>query len=209
MEQKKISETRLAELICERLVFLGIGQRYLQANIEKCRVQKEIREYLARLPENAIAGKGLIIVGPVGVGKTCTLIVLLRNILRSSATVEYAIYADGKRAPTGNILLTTSQFATSNKIFNAVFRKENQFLQELQTTAFLFIDDFGREYYTDYAFSTFEELIDYRYANKLPTFVTTNLTTSALRENNKFARVVDRWRECCDTIQIPGESMRE
>lgn len=210
MEPRKISETLLERSIFNRLVALKIGIRYRDSDINRCRARADIEKYLDGLTANYISGKGLLLVGPVGVGKTCSLIVLLMGILKRTAREQMVTYAsDNKTEGTGVVGFPSILFATSNKIFNAVFRKDEVFLAALQNVKFLFIDDFGREYFSDYAWSSFEEMIDHRYSNKLCTFVTTNLTAQDLAGNEKLGRVVDRWRECCDMIQISGESMRK
>jgi len=210
LEPKKISETLLEKSISEKLDKLRIGNRYRNSDINKCRSRTDIEKYLENLSDNFSRGKGLLLVGPVGVGKTCSLIVLLKGILKRTARERVVTYtSDNKTEGTGQIGFASTLFATSNKIFNAVFRKDEVFLSALQNVQFLFIDDFGREYFSDFAWSSFEEMIDYRYSNKLCTFVTTNLTAKALAGNEKLGRVVDRWRECCDMIQISGESMRK
>ena len=207
-EPSAISANILEKLISERLELLNIGTRYHDADIEKCRAKKQLVLYSKNLAENSLSGRGLLILGPVGVGKTCSLVVMLKTILSKYIKTETVIGFDRERFTTGQFTYPPCRFATINQIFSAIFQKNNELIEQLTRTRFLFIDDFGRGYYHDFPFSAFEELIDFRYANKLPTYITSNQTAALLSEEPKYRRVVDRWRECCTTIQISGSSMR-
>jgi len=188
---------------------MNIGARYHDASIEKCRAKEQLLVYSNDLSKNSLAGRGLLILGPVGVGKTCSLVVLLKTILVKYIKPETVIGFDQERFNTGEFTYPPCQSSTINQIFSAIFQKNNELIERLTRTSFLFLDDFGRGYYHDFPFSAFEELIDFRYANKLPTYITSNQTAGSLSEEPKYRRVIDRWRECCTTIQITGSSMRK
>ena len=55
----------------------------------------------------------------------------------------------------------------------------------------------------------FEEIIDYRYANYRPIILSSNMTKKQLNDEVKFARIIDRWRQCCFGVVLSGESMRK
>lgn len=209
MAQQMISPELLEKSISEKIKLLGVGDRYADAELSRCRIEKEIKGYFQNLKDNFKNGKGLLIAGPVGVGKTSALIVILKNILKASSwRTGIRYWGEGETEYVGDVFFKTCAFSTSNQIFNGVFDKKWEFLENLRTVDFLFIDDFGREHFTEYAFTWFEDLIDFRYANKKPMYITTNLPTKELLKDSKFLRVSDRWKECCEWFQITGASMR-
>jgi len=204
-----ISPELLEKSISERVKCLGVGERYAGAELSRCRIQDALKKYLLDIEKNFKDGRGLLVAGPVGVGKTSALVVVLKVILKATAWRQGIRYfGEGETEYAGPVFFKSCAFTTSNKIFNAVFNKEYDFLDTLRTSEFLFIDDFGREHWTDYAFAAFEDLIDFRYANKKPMYITTNLPAKELLSNSKCLRVSDRWKECCEWLQITGDSMR-
>lgn len=193
------------EIEQEALRKAGIGEKYLYADIEKCRVKDKIRMWFDNFTYNYNTGKGVLLTGPVGTGKTSTLVLMAIGIIRCKG---YRFSGRGEDRQVAGASLK-GIFTSSNAIFSAIFRKKYEFIDNCKKVGSLFIDDFGREYYHDFPFSEFEEIIEYRYANQKPTFVSTNLTRETLTENENFQRVVDRWRECCYVWQIGGDSMRK
>jgi len=52
-------------------------------------MSKDIRKYFIDLEANVIEGKGLLFCGPVGVGKTCTLVVIIKMLMSRFIEKEY------------------------------------------------------------------------------------------------------------------------
>lgn len=74
----------------------------------------------------------------------------------------------------------------------------------------IFIDDLGREHFTDKGFgiAEWDLFFDYRYENKLPTIATTNMNPEQfVQKYNK--RIYDRLRETALWIEFTGDSMRK
>jgi len=108
---------------------------------------------------NLESGKGLTLWGSVGSGKTHLAVCVLK-----------AAAGAGKSA----------LYATEDGIFDS-FKKawdepsqEIEYLRRLQNTRFLLIDDFGIRKPTDYVSDRYEAIINTRYANGLPTLITSN-----------------------------------
>ena len=57
----------------------GLGRMYWDIEPEMIIPKQEINEYTTRLQDNISEGKGLIIIGGVGVGKTCILSYLMQR----------------------------------------------------------------------------------------------------------------------------------
>jgi len=173
----------------------GIGRQYHKAVLEKTRIPDKLGQFIDNLEDNLKSGKGLLILGPVGTGKTSCLAIIAKAILALNRH-EFNLQSD-------------FVFTSLEDLVNAICTKDYDFTKDCNGTLALMLDDFGREYFPEFAFSTFENMIEFRYANKQSTFITSNLTAESLRENRRFQRIVDRWRECNEVIQISGESMRK
>lgn len=88
----------------------------------------------------------------------------------------------------------TVRYHTADAIIDESFRANTTTLQ-MKTRAVVILDDMGREYLkdTERVRSAFDKVIDLRYANNLPTIITTNLTTVEFRERYGD-RIYDRLR---------------
>jgi len=183
-----------------RLMFVqmersGIGKHYWR--VDKSKFQADARcaitTYLDELFDNADSGRGLIISGPPGVGKTSILSYIYQHCVWSNLLVHsrYSI-----------------RYEFMPKLFNALTRADVD-MSQYERPDILLLDDFGREYQNDFAMSRFEALVEHRYANGKTVIVTTNLSRERLAHTDKWERIVDRWRETCDLLQIGGESMRK
>ncbi len=201
---RRISESSQAKLIYDCLTRIGVAKRYHQASIKKSRIAESLTGFNDHQQQNIELGKGMLILGPVGTGKTSAMVVILKNILGKFSHEWSSEPGFRIRRPDFDIL-----FTNSNKIYNSIFRKDYDFIARCREAKVLMIDDFGREYYHDFPFSEFEDIVEYRYAHMLSTFVTSNLTPDALTNDDNYQRVVDRWRECNEIIQITGPSMRK
>jgi len=181
-----------------------VGKRYHDAICEETKIQGELRTFIDNLNGHIKAGRGMVILGAVGTGKTCCLVVLIKALLCKDG---YRVLGDAEN----NIIRLDFSivFTRSSDLFNLICEKKEPFIDKCLNADILMIDDFGQEYDHSFPFSKFEDLVEYRYANQLSTFVTSNLTPDALKNNNKYQRVVDRWRESNIIINISGSSMRK
>ena len=79
------------------------------------------------------------------------------------------------------------RFFSSTELIRQIQNDMNQnilvpLIDQVKKTQILILDDLGREYSTSWPESIYHELIDYRYANKLRTLVTTNHSISELEK---------------------------
>jgi DNA replication protein DnaC len=158
------------------------------------RVPADVRptfgQWLAQLEEHLAEGHGLTICGEVGRGKTGML-----------ALVAYRI---GKLKPP-----RLQDFVGAPAFFRALAAGDTYRYSILDV---LMVDDLGTEGLTGYeqsnAMSAFDELIDGRYHQQMPTFITSNLTGDVLNNSAKLARVMSRLRARNLLLQI-GDDMPE
>ncbi len=128
--------------------------------------------------------------GSVGVGKTSNLALLAWGIAK--------------------FLCTLSRFISVGDLFDLFFRNDVEKIEELRKCPILFLDDLGREYTTDFPLSRFENFVEYRYSNLLPSFVTTNLSFGDLQKKEGWERIVDRMKDTkwMRKLTIAGSSLR-
>jgi DNA replication protein DnaC len=134
----------------------------------------------------------LVLSGPPGCGKTTAAASLLawRDAPWASRCAHHPIFIPVSR------LIRWNRF-------------EEKAMVALEKAAALVIDDLGSEYMDDKGafLSFFDGLLNARYADWLPTVITTNLSASQFR-GRYGTRAIDRLREVGRFIEIRGESMR-
>lgn len=154
-----------------------------------------VKWYLGNLEENVENGKGFYFWSQTkGSGKT----------MLASAVANELIHAYGKYV----------KFATSIDILDEIRatydsqteETESRLLNDLVTTEFLVIDDFGTERPTEWAGEKFYQIVNKRYINKKVTFFTSNYDLRTLKYDD---RITNRIRERSFLVHFPEESCRE
>lgn len=132
---------------------------------------------------------GFMLSGNCGTGKTHLLYAFARQ---NNVFVNYIIH--------------NSEFLNNLK---AEFKNnENEVLDYYSSTPVLFIDDFGVEKTTEWALEQIYLLLNRRYINCLPIFLTTNLSISELEQ--KFGkRIVSRLFEMVKFLKIESFDYRK
>lgn len=136
-------------------------------------------------------GKGLLLYGGVGTGKTYIACMIANALIDK-----------------GYPVLVTN-FARVLSTLQGTFDKQ-EYLDSLNQFKLLIIDDLGIERDTGYAKEQVFNIIDSRYRAGLPMIITTNLTMQKLATESELAdkRVYDRILERCYPVEVTGESRR-
>ena len=136
-------------------------------------------------------GKGLLLFGGVGTGKTYIACMIANALIDKSYPVLVTNFAR---------ILSTLQ---------GTFDKQ-EYLDSLNQFKLLVIDDLGIERDTGYAKEQVFNIIDSRYRAGLPMIITTNLTMQKLATESELAdkRVYDRILERCYPVEVAGDSRR-
>lgn len=136
-------------------------------------------------------GKGLLLWGGVGTGKTYMACMIANALIDK-----------------GHPVLVTNFTRILNILQNNP--KKQEYLDSLNQFKLLVIDDLGVERNTEYAKEQVFSIIDSRYRAELPMIVTTNLSIQDLvtETNIAYKRVYDRIIERCYPIEVSGESRR-
>lgn len=146
---------------------------------------------------NAIReGKGLMLRGSVGTGKTTLAIAIMRK------AVEQGIHC-----------LFVNNISLNDRLLNLLNsdRKElANYDKLLRTVPLLVIDDFGVESDRNsksWLVEKMESIIGERYDRMLPIIITTNLTKDEIKDRYN-ERIYDRLRDTCDLVIFRGQSLR-
>ena len=208
-EDPKKRELLISEGMNKYLNNIEIGKLYWEVDEKKIIPQKLLNAFIVNLKDNIKKGKGVILSGGLGVGKTTILCWIAKEVFKNGKSSGYLV-SDGNYVPTSWSPLCNIRFISVSRLFSLIYNKDIDDLENYERCKLLLLDDFGREYGHDFPVSIFEDFIEYRYSNMLSTIVTTNLTKEQLKGLTKYARVVDRWRDkkLYTFIEIAGDSQR-
>lgn len=157
-----------------KLKACGWYSLYLDSKWEMVIDEKIIKDMLKReyWDNNTNYPRGLFITGDIGVGKTSLLCLIARWFKK--------------------YFPITPHFVSTGMLFEKFFEKEHNEISMLMKASVLFIDDLGREYRADYPLSKFENFIEYRYGNLLPTFISSNIKIEDINKRDGFERISSR-----------------
>lgn len=159
---------------------------------KNAKISNAMKNYVKNFPDFKKQGKGLLLYGSVGTGKTYF-----------AACIANALIEEGY-----SVLMTN--FARLTNSIQGIFEGKNEFIDSLQRYTLLIIDDLGAERKSEFMQEQVFNIIDARYRSGLPMIITTNLTAEELRKPQEvgYARIYDRILERCFPVVINGESRR-
>ncbi len=160
-------------------------------DMENERITKAMRKYVDNFSEFRKQGKGLLLYGNVGRGKTY-------------AACEVANALIDKGIP---VLVTN--FARIVNTLQGTFEKQ-EYIDSLNKYALLVIDDLSAERDTTFMKEQVFQVIDARYRAKLPMIITTNLSLDEIKKTTdlEYGRIYDRIIERCFPIEYIGINRR-
>lgn len=168
-------------------------QKWTFANddMENERITKAMKLYVENFPELRKQGKGLLLYGNVGRGKTY-----------AACEVANALIDKGH-----SVLVTN--FSRVLNTLQGTFEKQ-EYIDDLNKFSLLVIDDLGIERETQYAKEQVYNIIDSRYRAGLPMIITTNLSIDKIKnpDNIENGRIYDRIIERCFPIEVEGQNRR-
>lgn len=156
------------------------------------RITKAMQNYVDNFDSLRKSGKGLLLYGTVGTGKTF-------------AACEVANALIDKGFP---VLVTN--FARLTNTIQGMFDGKQEYIDGLNRFQLLVVDDLGTERNSEYMQEMIYNIIDSRYRSGLPFIITTNLTIDEIKKPGDIgrARIYDRILERCFPIEVSGASRR-
>lgn len=156
------------------------------------KITRVAKNYVDNFPEMYKRGKGLILYGSVGTGKTF-----------AAACIANALIEQGRPC------LVTNFARLSNQL-GGMFNGKQEFIDSLNRYHLLVIDDLATERDTSYMDEIVQNIIDSRYRAGLPLIITTNLTAEELQKSAdiKKQRVYSRLFEMCIPVHVEGKDRR-
>ena len=155
-------------------------------------LERVMKNYVKHYTEFKKNGKGLILYGPVGTGKTYL-----------AACVANALIDEGRK-----VLMTN--FATITNKLQGMWEGKQEYINGLNQYSLLIIDDLGADRNTEYMQEQVFNVIDARYSSGLPMIITTNLTEDELKKPASIgsSRIYERILERCHPIKVNGNNKR-
>jgi len=151
-----------------------------------------MQNYVKNFTDFRKDGKGLLLHGTVGTGKTYF-----------SACIANALIDEGY-----TVLMTN--FARLTNQIQGMFDGKQEFIDSLNRYSLLIIDDLGAERKSEFMQEMVFNIIDSRYRSGLPFIITTNLTTDEIKKPQEigYSRIYDRILERCFPVEVSGVSRR-
>lgn len=151
-----------------------------------------MQRYVDNFPELLKDGKGLLLHGSVGTGKTY-------------AACEVANALIDKGYP---VLVTN--FSRITNTLQGMFEGRQEYIDSLNDFKLLVLDDLGAERESSYMQEMVYTIIDSRYRAGLPMIITTNISIEQIKKTSSIERmrIYDRILERCFPVDVSGSSRR-
>ena len=191
MERRlKIAEIRSKCFIDRRLMEWTFGNDDHQGNQA---VMNSVYKYARNFAGMLKAGKGLLLYGVPGVGKSYAAACVANHVISQGYTC------------------VMTNFPRIINILSGKFEGKQEYIDELCRNDLLIIDDLSSERHTEYADEIVMNVIDTRCTFGLPLIVTTNLTSVGLKGEDTISRqrIYSRLYEMTIPIQYVGEDRRQ
>ena len=197
-EWVEIERARKMERIEKLIGRSGLGKRFQQRTFENftCttpdqqRCYDSVKKYADTFTERLQDGKGLLMIGSIGTGKTHLAAAVANQVLAAGVPV---------------IFKTSIDLLTDIRNTYDTDTQESKVVDTYGTVELLVLDDLGKEKVTAWAASMIFSIINARYERMLPTIITTNhgcaeLASALGDDRTRAEAIVSRIQETCVTI---------
>lgn len=155
------------------------------------RVMRAAKNYVANFAQFREQGKGLLLYGGVGTGKTFAAACIVNALI-----------------DTGRPCLMTNFARVLNTLWS--IEEKQAYIDSFNKFDLLVLDDLGTERRSEYAQEQVFNVIDGRYRAGLPLIITTNLSIEEIKKPDSVgnSRIYDRVLEMCHPVEVTGKSRR-
>ena len=169
------------------------GYRFENDDGSTPELTRAMQAYVENFPTLRKDGKGLLLYGNVGTGKSFL-----------AACIVNALIDEGYPC------LMTNFSRLTNKI-SGMWEGKQEYIDSLTRFSLVAIDDLGVERDTEYMNESVTTIIDSLYRAKVPIIITSNYTPKQLTEDCEIRkrRVYDRLLERCHPVKVDGPSRRK
>ncbi|MDE6088687.1 MAG: ATP-binding protein, partial [Oscillospiraceae bacterium] len=156
-------------------------------------IMNSVHKYALNFSEMLKDGKGLLLYGTQGVGKSYAAACVANHVIDNGYTC------------------VMTNFPRIINIVSGMHQGKQDYIDELCRNDLLIIDDLSAERSTEYADEIVMNVIDIRCTFGLPLIVTTNLTSAEMKctENVSKKRIYSRLYEMTIPIEYVGEDRRK
>jgi len=210
-----------------------IGARFKHCSLDTYEVTNFNREAHAacwRLARGE--SEGVLLMGPVGVGKTHLLIGLLRafedrgrpdeaaeDLVEVPNLRELIDEAQSESSDDAQVLLDPDEGSPDpwiefwpmldlvSELRAEIKAGELELSRRCRLCDLLVIDDLGAERGSDFVQEELRRIVDWRYRDRLPIAIATNLTVEGLHAKYGAA-AISRWTESCELVRAEGPDHR-
>jgi DNA replication protein DnaC len=151
-----------------------------------------MKRYVENFDEFRKQGKGLLLFGTVGTGKSFAAACIVNSLIDKGCPALMTNF--------GRIANTVS----------GMFEGKQEYYDSLNRFPLLALDDLSAERKTEYMQEIVFNVVDSRYRAKLPLIVTTNLTWQELAnpQDITYQRIFSRLLEMCIPVKFEGSDKR-
>lgn len=190
-EREKLWKMETDRNVCFQDAKKFMGWTFDKDDGKNVELMDAARAYAEQFPAYMRTGKGLLLYGDVGTGKSV-----------AAACIAHEVLKMGYRAK------MTSISNVADELWNA--EDKAAYLQHLAKYDLLILDDLGTERKNDYMQEMAYKIINARYVAGGPMIVTTNLTQKELGSpaDIGYKRIYSRILENCLAIHVDGSDRR-
>lgn len=184
-------ESRSEGRLRREMVAHGVPTRYTEAEWDQV-AEVGLLEWKAPdiLRARLDRGRGLMLLGPVGTGKSSIAALVCGETLRLGRSVRWETV--------GTLI---------DELGDAKLRADA--MRRCRYPDLLVLDDFGVGALSPWQIESFDKIVESRYRNRKSMIVTGNVTPQTLANDPGLARMVDRWRQVQTSYVIGGSSRRK
>lgn len=192
-QKQKIDRLRRLSLMDEKVKSVTFNR------LQECKENRKAlhigRRFVEKFDAMEDAGKGLLLWGNVGTGKSYLAAAIANALMDRMYTV---------------IMTSFPKMLAERYDFNGE-QKNDRISGMLDRVDLLIIDDLGAERDTDFALEQVYGIVDDRYRSGRPLIITTNLTFDHMKncKDVRYNRIYDRIFEMCYPVKMDGISWRK